>query len=53
MAGATVNASTRVFDETGACIDDSARFQLETVARQVVDFARTHRAVNEPDLVTL
>lgn len=38
--GATVNASGGVFDkETGACTDDSARFQLETVAQQVVEFA--------------
>jgi FMN reductase len=42
--GATVNASGRVFDETGACVDDNARFQLETVARQVVDFATMYRA---------
>jgi FMN reductase len=42
--GATVNASGRVFDETGACVDDSARHQLETVARQVVDFATMYRA---------
>ena len=51
--GATVNASGKVFDENGACVDDSARFQLETVARQVVDFARAHQAVREPELVTL
>jgi len=51
--GATVNASGKVFDENGECVDDSARFQLETVARQVVDFARTHKAVREPELVTL
>ncbi len=38
--GATVNASGPVFDGTGACVDDSARFQLETVARQVVEFAQ-------------
>lgn len=37
--GATVNASCPVFNDTGDCIDDSARFQLETVAQQVVDFA--------------
>ena len=49
--GATVNASGKVFDETGECVDDSARFQLETVARQVVDFARTHKA-SRADLVS-
>jgi FMN reductase len=38
--GATVNASSgKIFDETGACTDDSARFQLQTVAKQVVEFA--------------
>jgi FMN reductase len=38
--GATINASGPVFDKaTGACVDDSARFQLETVAKQVVEFA--------------
>jgi len=38
--GATVNASSgKIFDAAGACTDDSARFQLETVATQVVEFA--------------
>lgn len=37
--GATVNAAGGVFGPDGACTDDAARFQLETVARQVVDFA--------------
>jgi FMN reductase len=37
--GATINASGRVFDEAGTCVDDAARFQLETVAKQVVEFA--------------
>lgn len=49
--GATINASGPVFDETGACIDDAARFQLETVARQVVDFARTHKSAREAELL--
>ena len=42
--GATINASGKVFDETGACVDDSARFQLETVATQAVEFARWKQA---------
>jgi FMN reductase len=38
--GATVNASSGgIFDAEGFCIDEAVRFQLETVARQVVDFA--------------
>jgi len=39
--GAALNASMPgLFDRTtGACMDESARFQLETVGRQVVDFA--------------
>ncbi|MET7899756.1 NADPH-dependent FMN reductase [Streptomyces mirabilis] len=39
--GAALNASLPgLFDRaTGACMDESARFQLETVGRQVVDFA--------------
>ncbi|WP_207386362.1 NADPH-dependent FMN reductase, partial [Protofrankia symbiont of Coriaria ruscifolia] len=37
--GAAINASNRVFDENGECVDDQTRFQLETVARQVVAFA--------------
>jgi FMN reductase len=49
--GATINASGRVFDETGACVDDSARFQLETVARQVVEFAQAHRVGSAQELV--
>ena len=48
--GATVNASMKIFDETGACIDDSARFQLETVAHQVVEFARLRKSGYKPDL---
>ena len=38
--GATINASLPVFDTAGECVDESAAFQLRTVAQQVVDFAR-------------
>ena len=39
--GATVNASGgAVFDADGEVTDPAARFQLETVAQQVVEFAR-------------
>jgi FMN reductase len=38
--GAAINAATPVFDAvTGACIDDAARFQLQTVGHQVLEFA--------------
>ncbi|MBK4737386.1 NADPH-dependent FMN reductase [Noviherbaspirillum pedocola] len=42
--GAMLNTSTKVFDDAGACLDLSAKFQLETVGRQVVQFARLHNA---------
>ncbi|MGQ0843770.1 MAG: NADPH-dependent FMN reductase [Sporichthyaceae bacterium] len=51
--GATINASQKIFDDTGACIDDSARFQLETVAQQVVEFAQLRKAGYKPDLEVL
>lgn len=37
--GAMVNTSCPLFDSEGTCLDPSARFQLETVGRQVVGFA--------------
>lgn len=52
--GATINASGGVFDKaTGECTDDGARFQLETVAQQVVEFARLRFTppVSDPELV--
>lgn len=40
--GAALNTALPIFDEsTGTCIDPSARFQLETVGQQVVEFARS------------
>ena len=51
--GATINASQKIFDEAGACIEDSARFQLETVAQQVVEFAQLRKAGYKPDLEVL
>ena len=43
--GATVNLSSgEIFDELGHCTEDSARFQLETVATQVVEFAALRKA---------
>jgi len=51
--GATINASGKVFDDTGACVDDSSKFQLETVARQVVEFATWRRASDLPALASI
>jgi FMN reductase len=43
--GATLNVSSgKIFDPSGACVEDSARFQLETVAAQVVEFAKLRKA---------
>jgi FMN reductase len=42
--GGTINASGPVFDADGSCSDDGARFQLETIAGQVVEFAMLRRA---------
>lgn len=38
--GAMVNTSTNIFDSKGNMTDLSAKFQLETVGRQVVEFAK-------------
>ncbi|HUR75647.1 MAG TPA: NADPH-dependent FMN reductase [Sporichthya sp.] len=48
--GATINATEPIFDADGACIDDRARFGLETVARQVVEFAQLRKAGLLPDV---
>jgi FMN reductase len=38
--GAMLNTSGKLFDEAGNCLDLSAKMQLETVGRQVADFAK-------------
>jgi FMN reductase len=38
--GAGINSEERVFADDGSVIDDKARFQLNLVGRQVVEFAR-------------
>jgi FMN reductase len=38
--GATINSALKPFDEAGALRDERDAFQVETVARQVVEFAR-------------
>jgi FMN reductase len=49
--GATINASGKVFAADGTCTDDSSRFQLETVAKQVVEFAALRKAGLVSELV--
>ncbi len=38
--GAALNTSTRVFDDHGECLDLSMKLELETIGRQVVQFAK-------------
>jgi FMN reductase len=38
--GAMINSALPVFDSTGQCIEDSVRFQLQTIGSQVVRFAQ-------------
>jgi FMN reductase len=46
--GAALNAATPLFDRaTGACVDPSSQFQLETVGRQIVEFAATREEINK------
>ncbi len=42
--GVMLNSTTKPFDAEGNCVDLNAKFQLETVGRQVVEFARMRRA---------
>jgi FMN reductase len=41
--GAALNTSMRLFDDAGECLDLSSKFQLESVGRQVVQFAAMRR----------
>jgi FMN reductase len=40
--GVGINSALPVFGPDGNCIDETVRFQLQTVGRQVVQFARMH-----------
>jgi FMN reductase len=46
--GAALNTSTRLFDEQGECIDLSSKLQLETIGRQVVQFAKLQQRRGPP-----
>jgi FMN reductase len=43
--GAAINTAGGAFDDRGECNDPAARFQLELVGRQVVEFARMRAAL--------
>ena len=45
--GAAINSTQKVFGEDGDVVDERARFQLETVAREVVQFANFKLAAAE------
>lgn len=52
--GAMLSTATRIFDESGICVDRSAKFQLETVGAQVVQFAKMRMAMAEqPELAVV
>jgi FMN reductase len=42
--GAALNSATDLFDEGGSCRDDKDAWQLDTVAEQVVEFAKMKAA---------
>ncbi|TVR06240.1 MAG: NADPH-dependent oxidoreductase [Salinarimonadaceae bacterium] len=46
--GASINTSTGVFDESGACVDLGTTMQLRTVGEQVVEFARMRGMLAAP-----
>ncbi len=48
--GAALNTSIRLFDNDGECLDLSAKFQLETVGRQVVEFCRMRSGAARPPI---
>lgn len=45
--GAAINSTLQVFDENDVVVDERARFQLETVAREVLQFANFKLAASE------
>lgn len=49
--GAMINTSLSIFDAEGNCVDLSARFQLETVGQQVMQFCRWKQTAPLPEHV--
>lgn len=50
--GAMLNTSVKMFDENGICLDLSAKFQLESIGKQVVHFARMQQGRHDLPLDT-
>lgn len=46
--GASLNTSTGIFDESGHCVDLSSKMQLESIGKQVIEFARMRHTLNRP-----
>lgn len=46
--GAMINTSLAIFDPQGNCVDLSAKFQLETVGQQVMQFCRWQQDARQP-----
>lgn len=46
--GAMLNTSAKLFDDQGNCLDLSAKMQLETVGRQVTEFAAYRGSIGGP-----
>lgn len=45
--GAAINSTQKVFDDSGDVVDERSRFQLETVAKEVLQFANFKLAASE------
>jgi FMN reductase len=46
--GAMLNTSGKLFDDSGGCLDLTAQMQLETVGRQVTQFAKLQKRPSLP-----
>lgn len=44
--GAMLNTSAKLFDDEGSCLDLSAKFQLEVVGQQVIEFAKLRHSID-------
>ena len=49
--GAAINSTQQIFDDEGTVVDERSRFQLETVAREVLQFA-TWKLAADPELAS-
>ncbi|MFN2544616.1 MAG: NADPH-dependent FMN reductase [Actinomycetota bacterium] len=46
--GVAINSTMKVFNDDGDVVDDKARLQLETMAREVVEFIKLRRSALQP-----